>query len=63
MERCGVNAGLNKMPLANEQVLREEIIETIRQIRYGEVVISIHDSEVVQIEKREKRRFGLKKEE
>ena len=51
------------MSLANEQVLRDEIIETIRQIRYGEVVISIHDSEVVQIEKREKKRFGLKKEE
>lgn len=35
----------------------EEIISTVKQIRYGEVVITIHDSEITQIEKSEKRRF------
>lgn len=35
----------------------DEILNSIRQINYGEVVITIHDSEIVQVEKREKKRF------
>lgn len=35
----------------------EEIINCIEQINFGEVVVTIHNSEVVQIEKREKKRF------
>lgn len=35
----------------------DEILNVIRQINYGEVVITIHDSEIVQVEKREKKRF------
>lgn len=35
----------------------EEILETISEIKYGEVVITVHDSKVVQIEKKEKKRF------
>ena len=35
----------------------DEICNFIRCINYGEVVISIHDSKIVQIEKREKKRF------
>jgi hypothetical protein len=34
-----------------------EIIRAIRNIRYGSVEITIHDSRVVQIERKEKRRF------
>lgn len=34
-----------------------EIISSIDRISYGEVVITIHDSKVVQIEKKEKKRF------
>jgi hypothetical protein len=34
-----------------------EIRKTIKHIGYGEIVITIHDSRVVQIEKREKKRF------
>ena len=34
-----------------------EIIKSIRKINYGEVVITIHDSKIVQIEKKEKKRF------
>ena len=37
--------------------IMDEILNFIRQINYGEVVISIHDSKIVQIEKREKKRF------
>jgi hypothetical protein len=35
----------------------EEITKSIQQIKYGEVVITIHNSKVVQVEKREKKRF------
>jgi len=35
----------------------EEIFKTIQKIEYGEVVVTIHDSKVVQIEKKEKKRF------
>jgi hypothetical protein len=35
----------------------EEIVQSIQRIRYGEVIIIIHDSKVVQIEKVEKKRF------
>ncbi|MCG2659970.1 MAG: YezD family protein [Kiritimatiellae bacterium] len=35
----------------------DEILKFIRQINYGEVMITIHDSKIVQIEKREKKRF------
>lgn len=40
----------------DEKVLKE-IIKAIQQIKYGEVVITIHNSEIVQIERREKKRF------
>ena len=40
----------------NQKIL-QEIIEPIKQINYGEVVITIHDSKIVQIEKKEKKRF------
>jgi len=40
-----------------DQKILEEIIKAIQQINYGEVVITIHASKVVQIEKREKKRF------
>ncbi len=36
----------------------EEIWKTLQRIDYGEVVITIHDRKIVQIEKREKIRFG-----
>lgn len=34
-----------------------EIIHCIGDISYGEVVVTIHDARIVQVEKREKRRF------
>ncbi|HNQ63239.1 MAG TPA: YezD family protein [Syntrophorhabdaceae bacterium] len=44
---------------------KEEIIETIesdimryiRQVNFGEVIITIHNSKIVQIERREKKRY------
>ena len=40
-----------------DQGVMNEIVEAILKIKYGEVVIIIHDSKVVQIEKTEKKRF------
>ena len=34
-----------------------EIHEAVSRISFGEVVVTIHDGKVVQIEKREKKRF------
>ena len=35
----------------------DEIIKSVQQTKYGEVVITIHNSKIVQIEKKEKKRF------
>jgi hypothetical protein len=34
-----------------------EIVEAVRKMKFGEVVITIHDSKVVQIEEKKKKRF------
>jgi len=34
-----------------------DILEAIRSIAFGEVVVTVHDRRVVQIEKKEKRRL------
>lgn len=36
---------------------RKDIIDTIESVSFGEVVVTIHDRRVVQIEKKEKRRL------
>lgn len=41
---------------ADKKVL-DEISKSVKQIKYGEVVITIHNSKVVQIERKEKKRF------
>jgi len=43
-----------------DKSILDDIIKFINQIHYGEVVITIHNSEIVQIEKREKKRFIVK---
>jgi len=40
-----------------KQHIEKEIMEAVESINYGEVVIAIHDRRVVQIEKRDKKRF------
>jgi len=34
-----------------------EILDAVSRLKYGEVVITVYDSRVVQIEKKEKKRF------
>lgn len=35
----------------------EELQQSLKDLAFGEIVITVHDSRVVQIEKREKKRF------
>lgn len=44
-----------------EKAVFEEIVKFIKEVHFGEVVITIHDSEIVQVEKREKKRFKIEK--
>ena len=44
-----------------DKAILNEIIDFIQQIGYGEVVVTIHDSNIVQVEKREKKRFKVRK--
>jgi hypothetical protein len=43
------------------QMIMKEIIEAVKSVRYGSVDIIIHDSDIVQIEIKEKVRFDQRK--
>lgn len=43
--------------------LEQQILRAIKNIRYGSVEIIIHDSQVVQIERKEKIRFAAERTE
>ena len=43
------------------QTIMKEIIEAVKSVRYGSVDIIIHDSDIVQIEIKEKVRFDQRK--
>ncbi len=45
-------------PLALPPALARELLEALRSIRYGAIELVIHDGRVVQLERREKVRFG-----
>jgi hypothetical protein len=47
----------NEAEQAKQKRLQEEILRAVKDVRYGSVEITIHDSEVVQVERREKIRF------
>jgi hypothetical protein len=44
-----------------DQKVIEKIVSFLENIEYGTVQITVHDSQVTQIEKGEKYRFNLKK--
>jgi len=44
-----------------EKLKFEDILKFIKGVDYGEVVFTIHDSQIVQVEKREKKRFDTQK--
>ena len=41
-----------------DQEILKEIIEAVQKMKYGEVVITVYDSKVVQIEEKKKKRFA-----
>jgi hypothetical protein len=43
-------------PSAAERALLEEILRSLRSLRFGSLELTIHDGRVVQIERREKLR-------
>jgi hypothetical protein len=53
MEKSNATMQLTQVDARTQQ----EIIDSIKSVSYGEVVITIHDKRVVQIEKKEKRRL------
>jgi hypothetical protein len=46
----------------NEQELLQEILRSLRVIRYGSVVITVHDGHVVEIQRTERIRKGASKQ-
>jgi len=41
-----------------DQRILSEVVRNIRQVNFGEVIITIHDAKIVQIERREKKRYN-----
>ncbi|MBU0633954.1 MAG: YezD family protein [Candidatus Omnitrophica bacterium] len=39
------------------QKIVDEVLLALGDIKYGEVIITVHDAKIVQVEKREKKRF------
>lgn len=50
---------MNRKSREIEPHIVSEIMRCIGDLSYGEVVVTIHDARIVQVEKREKRRFDL----
>lgn len=48
---------MNTLSVYQEREIEQEILRAVKGIRYGSVEIVIHDSRVVQIERKEKVRF------
>ena len=40
-----------------DENIQSDIIRFISQVNFGEVIITIHNSKIVQIERREKKRY------
>lgn len=46
-------------PIADETAVRE-LLDALRDLRYGSVEIVVHDGRIVQIERREKVRLAVR---
>lgn len=53
----GLGGGEEHEALNLPPLLLRELAEALRSIRYGAIELVIHDGRVVQLERREKRRF------
>ncbi|HKY02040.1 MAG TPA: YezD family protein [Burkholderiales bacterium] len=57
-ERNNANVHSLEEPPVPQELVHRQLLNAIAHIRYGSVEVVIHDSRVVQIETREKIRFG-----
>ncbi len=57
MNKVNIDMETKTREIKMDEKVLNEIVESIREVNYGEVVVSIHDSKIVQVEKREKKRF------
>lgn len=46
----------NQKNIVNDAIVKD-IIETVNNLKYGQIQITVHNSRIVQIEKTEKTRF------
>ena len=44
-------------PDESDQIVERKILDAVKSLRYGSVEITVHDSKVVQIERKERFRF------
>lgn len=47
----------DSQPKKVDQKILDEILKSIQKMEYGEVVITVHNAKVVQIEEKRKKRF------
>jgi hypothetical protein len=40
-----------------DEKIQSDIMRFIKQVNFGEVIITVHNSKIVQIERREKKRY------
>ncbi len=45
-----------------EELKIEDILKLIKGVDYGEIIITMHDSQIIQVERREKKRFKAQKQ-
>ena len=53
-----MKAKMKSLPNPDEQMLRMQ--KSLEGLEYGTIVITVHDSNIVQIDRTEKQRFPLK---
>lgn len=58
MANQGTHAGVERRDETSRRQIVEELLRSLRDIRFGSVEIVIHDSRVVRIERRERVRLG-----
>ena len=51
-----MSSSQNQKNLVNDAIVKD-IIETVNNLKYGQIQITVHNSRIVQIEKTEKTRF------
>lgn len=46
-------------PLKMDQVWQQRIVEQIEGLQYGQIIVTVHDGQIVQIDRTERTRYQL----